>query len=151
VTTTTTAHPHTPSATTTNLTRRRRAATVGVAVIASVAIWLVAVPLLGIDLRVAQAGGRPPLPIGLPAVIVTSLAASLAGWGLLSLLERLTGRARTLWTAAATAVLVLSFVPLLLGPTTATSTRVVLGLMHVTVGAVLIPTLPRTAAADPAS
>jgi len=126
---------------------RRRAATVAAAVLASVAIWLLAVPLLGHDLRVSQAGGRPPVLVGLPAVIITAVVVSLAGWGLLAVLERWTGRARAVWTITATVVLALSFIPLLIGSDTATSTRVALGFMHLAVGAALIPNLPRRASA----
>jgi predicted permease len=78
-------------------------------------------------------------------VIVTSLAASLAGWILLAVLERWTRRARTIWTILAAVVLVASFG----GPLTAvaaTTTKLALSLMHLAVGAALIPTLARTAA-----
>lgn len=75
--------------------RRARATAVAAAILAPTAVWLVAVPLLGVDLQVAQPGGRSPAQITLPLVLVTALAASLAGWGLLALLERLTRRART--------------------------------------------------------
>jgi hypothetical protein len=129
--------------------RRTRAAAVGAAVLAPAAIWLIAVPLLGIDLRVVQASGKPPAEITLPMVLVTALAASLAGWGLLALLERLTRRARAVWTASAAVALVVSFVPLLTPGTSATS-RTVLAVLHLTVAAILIPYLARSAAADAA-
>lgn len=120
-------------------TRRRRATAALAAVLAPAAIWLVAVPLVGVDLQVAQPSGRAPAEITLPLVLVTALAASLAGWGLLALLERLTPRARTIWTATAVA-LVVSFAPLL-GPGTPTASRIVLALMHLAVAAILIPAL----------
>src|SRR6266540_2826883 len=110
------------------------------------AIWLLAVPLLGVDLQVAQPSGRAPAEITLPLVIVTALAASLAGWGLLALLERLTHRARTVWTGTAVVALVVSFGPLL-GPGTPTAARIVLALLHLTVAAILIPALARSALA----
>jgi lysylphosphatidylglycerol synthetase-like protein (DUF2156 family) len=91
--------------------RRTRVTAVGAAVLTPAAIWLVGVPLLGVDLQVAQPSGRPPAEITLPLVLVTALAASLAGWGLLALLERLTRRARTIWTATAVVALVVSFAP----------------------------------------
>lgn len=122
---------------------RRRAATVGVAVVVSAAIWIVAVPLLGLNLLVSQFGGRPALSIGLPAVILTCLVACLAGWGLLAILERRTDRAGRIWTIAATVAFVLSLTPLVFGPDTATSTGIALGVMHLAVAAVLIPLLPR--------
>jgi predicted permease len=130
--------------------RRARATAVGAAVLAPTVIWLVTVPLLGVDLQVAQPSGRPPARITLPLVIVTALAASLAGWGVLALLERRTRQARTIWTATAVVALVGSFAPLL-APGTPTTSRVVLGLMHLTVAAILIPSLARGAPADPAA
>jgi hypothetical protein len=133
--------PATPSTT----HRRHRATAALAAVLAPAAIWLVAAPLLGLDLRVAQASGEPA-EITLPLVIVTALAASLAGWGLLALLERLTRRARTIWTSTAVVALVVSFTPLF-GSGTATASRIVLALLHLSVAAILIPALVRSAAA----
>jgi hypothetical protein len=130
--------------------RRTRATAVGAAVLAPTAIWLVAVPLLGVDLQVAQPNGKPPAQITLPLVIFTALAASLAGWGLLALLERLTRRARAIWIATAVVALVASFVPLL-APGTPTTSRVVLAPMHLAVAAILIPSLARNTPADPAA
>lgn len=124
----------------------RRATAVLAAVLATGAIWLVAVPLLGVDLQVAQPSGRAPAEVTLPLVIVTALAASVAGWGLLALLERLTHRARTIWTSTAAVALVVSFTPLL-APGTPTAARTVLALLHLTVAAILIPALARSAAA----
>lgn len=103
-------------------------------------IWLVAVPIIGLRLRVPGRVGQPTLEIGLPPVFVVALFASLAGWGLLALLERLTRRARGVWSVLALAVLLLSFA-MLTGPGIAPVTRLVLGLMHVAVATVLIPSL----------
>lgn len=135
-----------PSATRRTTRRRTRVTAVGAALLAPAAIWLVAVPLVGVDLQVAQPSGRAPAEITLPLVLVTALAASLAGWGLLALLERLTRRARAIWTATAVVALVVSFAPLL-GPGTPTASRIVLALLHLTVAAILIPALARSAAA----
>jgi Family of unknown function (DUF6069) len=143
MTTTTATHAPATPRTTHHL---RRAAAVLAAILAPAAIWLVAVPLLGVDLQVAQPSGRAPAEITLPLVIVTALAASLAGWGLLALLERLTHRARTIWTSTAVVALVVSFAPLL-GPGTPTAARIVLALLHLTVAAILIPALARSAVA----
>lgn len=123
--------------------RRARAIAVLAAVLAPAGIWLLAVPLLGYELRAPQLGG-PPAEVNLPLVVVGALAPSLLGWGLLAVLERRTRRARTIWTVIALAVLVVSFTPLL-GPEIATSTRIVLALMHLAVAAVLIPGLTRGA------
>src|SRR6266540_1798002 len=115
-----------PAPATARTTRRRtRATAVLAAVLAPAAIWLATVPLLGVDLQVAQPSGRAPAQITLPLVLVTALAASLAGWGLLALLERLTRQAHAIWTATAVVTLVLSFAPLL-APGTPTTARIVL-------------------------
>jgi hypothetical protein len=79
-------------------------------------------------------------------VAVGSGAAALAAWALLALLERLTARARTIWTIVAVVVLVASLGTPLLGSGVTAANRAVLELLHLAVGAVLIPALRRTAA-----
>ncbi|TDD66380.1 hypothetical protein E1262_22315 [Jiangella aurantiaca] len=99
--------------------------------------WAVA-SIAGADLEVTTGGWT--MDVGLPLVLGAALGMSLAGWGLLILLWRRTGDARRTWTGIALAVLLLS----LGGPLTADApaeTRVYLTLMHVAVGAVLIPGL----------
>ena len=104
---------------------RQRVLTVAAAVVAAVLAWLIAVPIVG-------------------SVVAVSLLASLLGWGLLALLERLVSRrALTAWTVVAVVVLMLS----LSGPLTAATNAAVaiaLVLMHLVVGAVLIMGLRRT-------
>ena len=123
--------------------RRDRLLTVLAATVATLLGWVVAVPLAGVAL-VARSGDGEQRVTPL-AVTVSTLLAGLAGWALLALLERFTGRARTVWTAVAALVLLLS----LLGPLgggaggPATVTLVVL---HLVAGAVLVPGLRRTAA-----
>jgi hypothetical protein len=46
--------------------------------------------------------------VGVGTVAVTSGAASLAGWALLALLEKVTRRAVAIWTAVASVVFLLS-------------------------------------------
>ena len=122
--------------------RATRAATVGAAIFAAAVTWVVAVPALGVELRVNMAG-QPPMAVGLPQVVLTVLVVSLAGWALLAILERATTQARTIWTAVATAVLVLSYAaPLTAGAASATTT--VLVVMHSIVGLTLIVGLRRT-------
>ena len=121
---------------------RNRILGVAGATLAAVAVWAVEVPLLGIRLQ-TQFGNAAPQSVGIDAVVLSSLAASLAGWGLLAILEKRFARARTIWTGIAIAVLLASFsVPLFAGTTT--TTKVALAMMHLAVGAVLIPTLRRT-------
>lgn len=108
-------------------TTRGRALTVASAVLAASAVWLVAVPLAGADLLVGRPGDRPPVEVGLVQVVLVAGLASMAGWGLLAVLERRSRRSARIWTVTALAALVLS-----------------LAVMHVTVAAVLVPGLRRT-------
>ncbi|QDQ15968.1 DUF6069 family protein [Streptomyces spectabilis] len=129
--------------------RRARPAVVALAVLAPVLVWLVADPLLGHRLRIAD--GERTLDIDAVPVAVLSLLASLCGWGLLAALERFVARrARAIWTVAACAVLAGSFLPFI-GDGMDGGTRAALALMHVAVAAVLIPGLggrpPRAGAA----
>jgi hypothetical protein len=122
--------------------RRARALTGVVAAGASTALWLAA-HLLDVPLTVTMQG-QSPMKIGIGFVLATALTASLAGWGSLALLERLTARARTIWTALAILALIASFAAPAFADASA-STRTTLVLMHVMVAAVLIPGLRRTA------
>ena len=118
---------------------RTRVLGVGGAVTAAVAVWAVAVPLLGLHL-IVRFGTGSPQSIGLDFVVGASVIASLAGWGLLAMLERRTPHARLIWTITAVAVLLVSMsLPLSAGTTA--STRAALAAMHVAVAAVLIPAL----------
>ncbi|WP_081236869.1 DUF6069 family protein [Streptomyces viridosporus] len=102
-------------------------------------MWLVADPLLGHRLRIAD--GEQTLDIGAVPVAVVALLASLAGWRLLAALERFGARrARTVWTGVAVAVPAVSFLPFI-GDGMDDGTRVFLALMHLAVAAVLIPGL----------
>ncbi|WP_322734534.1 DUF6069 family protein [Streptomyces ferrugineus] len=109
------------------------------AVLAPVLVWLVATPVLGHRLRIAD--GEQTLDIGAVPVAVVALLASLSGWGLLAALERFGARrARAIWTGVAGAVLAVSFLPLI-GDGMDGGTRFFLALMHLVVAAVLIPGL----------
>jgi len=124
---------------------RSRAFAVTAAVLAALVVWAVAVPLLGVQLTVRTTPSSSSMQtIGAGFVLAVSLLASLLGWGLLAALERRTQRAGTVWTVAAGVVLLLS----LAGPLTAAVTtggKVSLVLLHLSVAAVLIPLLRRTA------
>ena len=120
--------------------RRNRILGVGGATLAAAAVWVIEVPLLGIRLQTQF--GNTPQSVGIDLVVLSALAGSLAGWGLLAILERRFTRARTIWTGIAIAVLLVSFsAPISAGTTT--TTKFALAMMHVAVAAVLIPTLHR--------
>ena len=127
-----------------NPTRRWRARWISVAatVSAAVIVWAIARVAVGHVLTVALGSG-PTQTVGLPAVVVASLVAAMLGLGGLAGLERLTTGARPIWTALAILVLLLSLAAPL-SAHAATSTKIWLLLLHLTVGAVLIPTLART-------
>jgi len=88
-------------------------------------------------------GRGPAQAVGPATVLTASLLASLAAWGLLALLERVTSRARTTWATIEMGSLLLSLAaPLLAG--TSPAVTVTLVLMHLCVGSVLIAAMPRT-------
>jgi hypothetical protein len=129
-------------------TRRRmgiRMMVIGSAVAAALGVWVLAELIVGIDLRAPVPGGAGQThDVTAITVVFPSLAAALAGWSLLAVLERLTSRARAIWTAVAVVVLLLS----LGGPLSAAgiggANKMWLAAMHVAVAGVLIPWLPRT-------
>ena len=73
-----------------------------------------------------------------------ALVAGLLGWLLLAGLDRRAARARTAWTAVALLVLAVSLA-LPLAAATTTSAAVGLVVLHLVVGAVVIPGLASTA------
>lgn len=122
--------------------RRRRLLTVGAAVAAAVIIWSVA-ELAGMHVRQPTTGTGPAMALNLGFVIAVSAIASLAGWALLALLEHFTSRARAIWTAVAVVFLLLSLGGPFSGHGVSTGNRLLLGLIHVVVGAIVIIGLPR--------
>jgi hypothetical protein len=119
----------------------RRAGAVVAAALAALAVWVVAVPIAGLDLAAAPIGG-PVAPVGPLAVAAGPLLAGLSGWALLAVLERRTSRARRTWTVIALVVLALSLVSPLLGGVGAGGV-LTLVTMHLVTGGVLIALLPR--------
>ncbi|MEV0290599.1 MULTISPECIES: DUF6069 family protein [unclassified Kribbella] len=123
--------------------RRIRALAVLGAVVAAVLVWVVGEPLLGNDM-VIKAEGQEPQDLGASAFIMFSLFFSLLGWALLALLERVTARARLIWTVVALAFLAVSFVFPLFTIEASGGTKTVLALAHVAVAAVLVPAFRAT-------
>ncbi|GHF10022.1 hypothetical protein E5082_18255 [Streptomyces griseoluteus] len=119
---------------------RNRLIALAVAEAVAAATWLIG-NAAGAELTVNQNGVTE---ITLAGALVTTLFAGLVGWGLLAVLERFTQRARTAWTYVAGAVLLLSLFPTILADAT-TGTRLTLTVMHLMVGAVLIPSFRRSA------
>jgi hypothetical protein len=114
-----------------------RVAAVVRAVAATLGIWAISTFIGRVDLSV---DGRAVGPI---SIVVATLLAGLAGWGLLALVERRTARAWPIWRAIAIVVLVLS----MLGPLGADTGagKTTLSVMHAFAGAILITGFaPRT-------
>jgi hypothetical protein len=109
-----------------------------VAAVAAAVVW-VGATVTGVD--VAVGSGSSARGVGLVSVVVTALVVSVAGAGLLRVLERRTQRARRVWTGIASAVWVVSLV----GPTGARSMSagLTLAALHLVVGAVVIIGLRR--------
>src|ERR1700689_3432856 len=134
--TTTTAVPHIKQG------QSRAWCAAGGALVAALA-WIVEVPLLGIHLNVRFGAGHIQT-IAIGQVIGVTVAASLLGWLLLALLERRTPHARPRWTTIALATLAASLaLPLAVATTTSAAAGLIV--MHLTVGAVVIPAMARTA------
>lgn len=130
--------------------RRARVAAVAAGVAAPLATWTVVEVAFGVDLQAPgfDGSGRS-FDIGPQQVVFTAGLASLAGWGLLAVLERLASRARRTWVrrawvVVASAALLASLGGPLSGSGITAGNRAVLAGMHLVVGAVLIPTLSRT-------
>jgi hypothetical protein len=87
-------------------TRKARVTAVAEAVLAALAVWALAEGVFGVDVRAPANGGQASYDIGPALVAVTSGLAALAGWGLLTALEHFAARARAIWTAVASLVLV---------------------------------------------
>lgn len=122
--------------------RKRLTAVLGATVIAS-ALWLIATQALGNPLLVRGTTAGATQEIDLLKVVMTSVVAGAAAWGLLVVLERFSRKGRKIWMIAAVAVLALSMA----GPLTQAldvSTQIALVLMHLSVAAVLMILLPRS-------
>src|SRR6266545_2919532 len=77
-------------------------------------------------------------------IVVASVVAGLAAWLALALLERITRHARAAWVALATLTLAASLGAPLSGRGIDRGSRLVLTLLHLTVGTLLIVLLART-------
>ena len=116
--------------------RRERWLAVRGPAVAALAVWLVAVPLAGVDLQVRTSGTTQD--VGPVSVVASALMAAVAGLGCLAVLRRITTRPARAWTIVASAVLVLSLAGPL-GQVVGTGATAILVAMHLAVAAVLIP------------
>lgn len=118
--------------------RPTRAVAVAAAAVLPLLVWVVSVPLLGYELMVPSDDGLSE--VRLRAVIVGALAAPLAGWAAIEVLERVTRHAPTVWLVGALAVLAVSFGPLL-DNDMPRATALVFTIMRFTIAVALIPAM----------
>jgi Family of unknown function (DUF6069) len=135
-----------PGATRGSLWQRQlaRPGAVGLGVLAALAVWGLSELAFGINVRQPAFGTGVPHDLTAAPVVVASVVAGLAAWLALALLERLTHHARAAWVALATLVLVASLGAPLSGRGIDGRSRLVLTLLHLTVGGLLIVLLART-------
>ena len=130
--------------------RTLRVLTVAVAVVAPVTAWILIEEVIGIELRSPVfASTGESVEIGLLEVTVTSLAFSLAAWGVLALLERWTKKPAKLWTMAVSIGLLASLIGPLGGTGLHLGARVALVFLHGLVAATLIAGIRPTIMPEP--
>ena len=89
--------------------------------------------------------GSDERTVGFGQVILMTGVTGLIAWGLLAILERITSRAKTVWTVIA----VIAFFLSILGPIDGgvdTASKIMLSLMHVGAAATIVPIMRRTVA-----
>lgn len=124
---------------------RPRLAGLAGAVAAAVGVWLVARYGVGMQLRTpgfTSMQYSASLTVGF--VLVASTAASLAGWGVVTLIERVTRRPRRAWITTGLLLTVVSLSAPLSGHGITATERLALVCMHLAVAAVLIPVFALT-------
>ncbi|USQ76872.1 DUF6069 family protein [Ornithinimicrobium cryptoxanthini] len=122
----------------------RRSLVVAAAAVAAMLTWLVADPVLSIDLKVLEApGGTTTRLVSAGSIVSSAIIAGLLSWALLAVLERKATQGVTVWRWVTAAVALVSLLaPLSLAQNTGAT--VVLTLLHVAVASVLILALPGT-------
>ena len=121
-----------------------RPVAVALGVLAALAVWGVSELVFGVNVRQPAFGTGVPQDLTAGPVVVASVVAGLAAWLVLAGLERLTRHARAAWVALATLVLAASLGAPLSGRGIDGESRLVLALLHLTVGTLLIVLLART-------
>ena len=115
--------------------------------IVAIAIAATATGLAWLLGRLAHVDYIVDTPIGtrkitLALTVVATVAAGLAGWVVIALLERYTSSPRGVWIALTLVVLVVSIVPVF-WTTANLDTQLMLTALHCVAAAVLIPALPQ--------
>jgi hypothetical protein len=112
--------------------------------LAALAVWTVSELVFGVDVRQPAFGTGVPQDLTAGPIVVASVVAGLVAWLTLALLERLTRHARAAWLALAALALAVSLGAPLSGRGIEGGSRLVLTLLHLTVGTLLIVLLART-------
>lgn len=115
-----------------------RVAAIGIAAAATGLTWLFG-RLAHVDYIADTPAGTRQITLAL--TIVATLAAGLAGWVVIALLERYTSSPGQIWIVLTLAVLVSSIVPVFLTSANL-GTQLMLTALHCVAAAVLIPALP---------
>jgi uncharacterized membrane protein YecN with MAPEG domain len=115
--------------------------------IVAIAIAATATGLAWLLGRLAHVDYIVDTPIGtrkitLALTVVATVAAGIAGWVVIALLERYTSSPRSVWIALTLVVLVVSIVPVF-WTTANLDTQLMLTALHCVAAAVLIPALPQ--------
>ncbi|MFI6445654.1 DUF6069 family protein [Kitasatospora sp. NPDC050543] len=116
-----------------------RSAAICVGLLANLLYMIVLTDIAGFDLKTPAVFGLPAQSVLISLVSASSIVPTLLGWALLELLERFVPRRATvIWTVLAVLTLVGSLP--YNGTGISTTDQLLLALMHLIVGAVVIPT-----------
>lgn len=115
--------------------RIRRLGAVLVAAVANGVVWLVA-DAAGVDF-VVEPPGQGEIRVDLVVAIVATFLTGMVAWGLLALLERVTGRGYAIWFVVAVLVFLLFLIPPVSSDATSGTTAALLT-MHTVEAVVLV-------------
>jgi hypothetical protein len=131
------------TSTSTAPTWQPRLGAVAAGVVVNLVYVLIVTKAVGYELKIPEAFGQPAAPVQIGAVIGASIVAPLIGWGILALLEKVVPqRAALIWGILAVVVLVVGLP--FNGAGITAKDQVLLGVMHLIVGAIVIPTFVLT-------
>ncbi|MFF4426873.1 DUF6069 family protein [Streptomyces sp. NPDC001549] len=118
--------------------RAARPAAIGIGLLTNLVYAVVLTAVAGYDLKAPAAFGRTAQTVQIGVVIAASVVPVLLGWGLLELLERFVPRRATLIWSTLAILLLVGGLPCNGAGVTATD-QFLLALMHLVVGAAVIP------------
>lgn len=125
----------------------RRGGAVAAGALAALVVWGVEVEVIG-GVRQPAFGDGPSQQLPAATVVAVSLVAGLFAWAALAATERFSRRGRRVWLTIVAAGLLASLAGPLSGTGVQGGDRVALLLLHLTVAAVVVPLLYRTAASS---